>query len=324
MVFSYEGVEIRMENRLVRLGAAVRHRRRLIGLTQDELGKPHVSKSFISQLEQGTVAPSLETLFHISDTLRMPAPNLLAISDPRIAAEAAFDMLEAAFLLGGRAQADKWLRTLEDIVPMEQLNAHGLGARWNRYVGLNKLAEGKFDMAVTMFEAAAYNGGVTTDYWLGLAHQRAGHLLQALRTWERVVGLSPQHGPRPESPKRDSPQGAAGALILIQAVTWGHLVSVYDRLGEPQEADRARAQLRAAIAADPGICLDKSSEPGGLSEASDGMSWGPSRVTTWHRACRFLAGLLWTEAERAWHNDDVLHAAGLARLVPPLLSTEPF
>lgn len=306
-------------DRLGRLGAAVRHRRRELGLTQDALGSPHVSKSFISQLEQGSVAPSLDTLFHISDTLELAAPRLLALSDPATVAEAALDMAEAAFLLGGRARADKWVKILESVIPIDKLHEAHLDGRWSRYVGLNKLAQRDYGAAVTFLEAAASDDtAVTTHYWLGIAHRRAGHLLQALRTWEFVVGLAPIRNEKGMATVRNPNAEGGRALDLIQAVTWGHLACLYDELGEPLEAERARARLHSSISAVLSATGGVENHTGHSSETDKGL-WDPFRDTGWRRAGRMLANLLWTEAERAWHNDDIMHAANLARLIGPLM-----
>lgn len=305
------------QDRLAKLGTAVRRRRRRLGLTQDALGSSHVSKSFISQLEQGTVAPSLETLFHVGDTLRLSAPRLLALSDPTTVAEAALDMAEAAFLLGGRARADKWVKALESAVPIDELPEFGLDDRWNRYIALNKLAQEDFKAAVTFLEAAASGGAAATHYWLGIAHRRAGHLLQALRTWEHVVGLAPARIDGGPASATNSGPDEGQVLGLIQAVTWGHLACLYDELGEPLEAERARARLHATIAGALGApAVVDSDIP--LPPGSNEPLWDPFRDTGWRRAGRFLANLLWTEAERAWHDDDLLRAASLAQLVSPL------
>lgn len=313
-----------LQDRMLRLGRTVRRRRRRLGLTQEQLGSTHVTKSFISQMEQGATTPSLDTLFHIGDALKLSAPCLLAMSDPVIFAGAALDMAEAAFLLGGNGKSSPWLLVLEDAMPLSELPDSGLGSRWERYVGIQKLVQNKYKTAVTMLEAAASSRDPATWYWLGIAHERAGHSLQALRTWELVVGLGIEAVTGPAGSAGTSDMSDMVALDLIQALTWVKLVSVYERLGEPLEAERVRGELRAAIAASA-LGTDSSADctlPNLPPEPEP--PWDPFRDATWRRAGQFLARLIWTEAEAAWHRDHILNARSLARLVPPLASTTIF
>lgn len=55
------------------VGKRIRYLRRLQGLTSDELAKlAGVSQSMISQIERGQVSPSLETLWKLSHSLKVP------------------------------------------------------------------------------------------------------------------------------------------------------------------------------------------------------------------------------------------------------------
>lgn len=55
------------------VGKRIRYLRRLQGLTSDELAKlTGVSQSMISQIERGQVSPSLETLWKLSHSLKVP------------------------------------------------------------------------------------------------------------------------------------------------------------------------------------------------------------------------------------------------------------
>jgi transcriptional regulator with XRE-family HTH domain len=55
------------------VGKRIRYLRRFQGLTSDELAKKaSVSQSMISQIERGQVSPSLETLWKLSHSLKVP------------------------------------------------------------------------------------------------------------------------------------------------------------------------------------------------------------------------------------------------------------
>lgn len=55
------------------VGKRIRSLRRFQGLTSDELAKKtNVSQSMISQIERGQVSPSLETLWKLSHSLKVP------------------------------------------------------------------------------------------------------------------------------------------------------------------------------------------------------------------------------------------------------------
>lgn len=66
---------------LKRVGARIRQRRKELGLTQEALGHPAYSKSYISQLENGQTWPSLPALLHIADRLGC-SPAWLLAEDP--------------------------------------------------------------------------------------------------------------------------------------------------------------------------------------------------------------------------------------------------
>ncbi len=59
------------------LGKRVRETRQALGLTQNELGKPDLSKSFISLLERDLTRPSVATLERLAQRLRKPVSYFL-------------------------------------------------------------------------------------------------------------------------------------------------------------------------------------------------------------------------------------------------------
>jgi transcriptional regulator with XRE-family HTH domain len=74
----------------LRLGSAIRARRRLLGLTLvDVAGQAGLSHPFLSQLERGLARPSMRSLTSIASTLGTTAQALMAASErPAVPAEA--------------------------------------------------------------------------------------------------------------------------------------------------------------------------------------------------------------------------------------------
>ena len=63
---------------LKRIGGRIRQRRLEFGFTQAELAGDRLTKSFISQIEKGTVAPSIETLELLAERLDRPVEWFVA------------------------------------------------------------------------------------------------------------------------------------------------------------------------------------------------------------------------------------------------------
>ncbi len=61
------------------IGARVRHHRKQSGLSQEELAEQaETSRVYISNIERGEAAPSLEVLLNIANALNVSADDLLA------------------------------------------------------------------------------------------------------------------------------------------------------------------------------------------------------------------------------------------------------
>lgn len=67
---------------LKRLGTRIRQRRLELRITQEELAGDQCSKSFISQVEQGKVWPSLPLMIHIAQRLGRPIDWFLTDDPP--------------------------------------------------------------------------------------------------------------------------------------------------------------------------------------------------------------------------------------------------
>ncbi|MBE3575090.1 MAG: helix-turn-helix transcriptional regulator [Firmicutes bacterium] len=62
-----------------RLGQAVRQARQELGLTQTQLAAGVVSKSFISQVENGAALPSLPVVLHLAEQLQLSLDQLFGL-----------------------------------------------------------------------------------------------------------------------------------------------------------------------------------------------------------------------------------------------------
>lgn len=67
-----------------RLGARIRQRRLELRMTQTELAEGICTKSFISQIEQGLVWPSLPVMIHIAQRLGKPIEWFLTDETPPV------------------------------------------------------------------------------------------------------------------------------------------------------------------------------------------------------------------------------------------------
>jgi transcriptional regulator with XRE-family HTH domain len=104
------------------LGRAIAGRRKVRGLTQEQLAEAvGVSSEWVSQLERGVGAPSLEGLVRLAEALATDAPALLAAAlDPKrrevvdelVAELAALDDPAVEVLAAtARALRDRWPRS---------------------------------------------------------------------------------------------------------------------------------------------------------------------------------------------------------------------
>lgn len=280
------------------LGEAVRTTRRRAGLTQAQLGHPRLSKSFVSQLEKGAVAPSVESLFHIARRLDISPVQLVGLADVHLRADTHFTMAEAALALEGPAAADAWTAPLA-------YWPHGPDrwrqARQHRLEGLRELAGGSPDRAAARFEdslmlleAAAPGSGAgeahLTLYWLGAAHEAAGRPVTAAQTWEGLLDAL-GHVTVPAEVSQPVPAVGPGVAACLLGVTRLRLASLYDMMGDRAAADNARAAA----------CTDPAAE-------------------TTLQAGPVFARLLWLTALEAFQRADLAGAAACARLVPLLVS----
>lgn len=276
---------------LIHLGKTVRRHRRRVGLTQEQLGSPHVSKSFISQLERGKVSPSLPTLGHIAAQLRVPPAQLLMEADPVAKASARLDMAEAALFMEGVEAGGQWARKVAHTVAKDELSHEALRRRWQRYKGVSLLRQNKADEAIPLLRSARGDVDPITEYWLGLAYRQRDELLPALRTWESILYRANDEGVSSSGPS------------LLHVRTRMRLIELYEALGDERESKRTRHKLNALL-------FPLSSE--------DAVSVTSENAFLSH--AHHLARLLWVEAERMWNRHNTTDASALARMTSLLTS----
>lgn len=99
---------------LRRLGSRIRQVRRIRGLTQTDVAKPNLTKSFISLLESGRTYPSVGTLVALSNRLQTSLA-LLLLETSELPRETALTLLTLARATGesSPAEADRLLAAAE-------------------------------------------------------------------------------------------------------------------------------------------------------------------------------------------------------------------
>jgi tetratricopeptide (TPR) repeat protein len=90
---------------LRRLGGRIRQVRRVRGLTQTDVAKPNLTKSFISLLESGRTYPSVGTLVALANRLQTSLA-LLLLETPELPRETALTLLTLARATGESAPAE--------------------------------------------------------------------------------------------------------------------------------------------------------------------------------------------------------------------------
>lgn len=258
-------------------------------MTQAELGDPLVTKGFISQVEKGVSAASLETLFHIAGRLEMRPTQLLALGDPEHVVMTAMDMAEAALMLEGSEAGSEWIAKLPHLLDeadtpvsalIEKIIAPSPSAagRFQRYRGLTALKDGHPAMAVQLLEASpamvTEANALVSRFWLGQAYRRAGRLREAMLAWEQLL--------------------ASAAGPVLRTATLGHLAALYELMGDVVEAQRLRGQLPSC----------------GASELVEPVPGCHAARSEW----------LWMMARSAFDRGDLAAASAYARPIPLLLS----
>lgn len=216
------------------LGKRIRELRLSRRLTQAQLAEPHLTKGFISQVENGITNASVESLLHIAAGLHVRPADLLILGVPEQSSTACLDLAEAAVALDGPEAGDPWLAMLPRLmdapaaspsVIIEELVATPLArGRYARYTALVAIKRNEYEAALPLLERALT---LTKGYdrelaqlWLGDALCRKGRLREAIRVWEQLVD--------------------ATGYPLVKQSAGRRLAVLYQNLGDTVEAQRVR------------------------------------------------------------------------------------
>lgn len=138
---------------LKRLGSRIRQARRVRGLTQTDVARPNLTKSFISLLESGRTYPSVGTLVALADRLQTSLA-LLLLDQPQLPRETTLNLLTLVRAVAGTqpANVDRLLTAVELLsAGADDLRAELLLIRGDIALLHDKLkdAERWFDEALT-------------------------------------------------------------------------------------------------------------------------------------------------------------------------------
>lgn len=218
------------------IGARLRHYRRAKRLTQSELARGAFSKSYISQLENGSVTPSLQALSILADRLDTSVASLL---EGDLTAAALLRGAGTYYALGELRQAEALLdrasASLDRLPFYDRLEALLLRVRlaadradWEAVeADCEKLGEALRPLAHPPSALV-----VPHRYWWGKAGLVRGNRYQAVKRWsEGLEALGRAIGP----------PSIEGLRLLSE------LTRLYRQLGEGEAAERVAARLRAIL-----------------------------------------------------------------------------
>lgn len=218
------------------VGQSIRAFRVALGLTQSQLAGDTFSKSYISQLERGSVVPSIRALSVLAERLGLTLGSLLELSGRPITL--LLKKATALYFLGEHAAAraihQKVAPYFDAADPWERCEYYLLAARldgsagdWERALEGCRLAEES--LADTHRPARVI---VPLSYWWGKGWLLAGNQRQAVSRWE--IGWRKLR-------EQSAPPGDEGLRLLHE------LSQLYVRLGDPQAADTVADRLKAAL-----------------------------------------------------------------------------
>lgn len=142
---------------LTAIGQRIRERRKARGLTQTDLAGAEVTKSFISQVEKGLVAPSLESLAVITERLGVTVSWLLGEDQGAVINVDRPDGGTAAREQAAQIVAGA-VRELEALVAELETGADASCQRCRRAVARARMALGR------VYEATGENGNAAMEY----------------------------------------------------------------------------------------------------------------------------------------------------------------
>lgn len=219
------------------IGQTVRRLRTSQGLTQAELAGAEFSKSYISQLERGTVVPSLRALDVLAGRLGVPTTFFLdaAFQEASFLLKAASTAyfcgdLERAAALARRLEAHAGDLRLRERIEHQLLRVRleGSSGRWS---GVHQACG---DLEALLSHSAHHPADVTIplNYWWGKAWLAGGNRRQAVRRWE--LGFQCLRD-------RLAPPPAEGLTLMAE------LAELYRHLGDRQASEHVRLRARETV-----------------------------------------------------------------------------
>lgn len=219
------------------VGQTIRRLRTSQGLTQAELGGEHFSKSYISQLERGSVTPSLRALDILAERLGVPTTFFMEGTGQqasfllKLATVAYFnDQIDQAHALALEIARHLDHLKLRERIEYQLLVIRLAGAS-QRWTDLHAASRGlEALLAQSPYRAPAVM--VPFNYWWGKAWLAEGNRRQVIRRWETgFYHLRDAAAPPP----------VEGLHLLVE------LAELYRQLGDPHSSEQVTRHIHATI-----------------------------------------------------------------------------
>lgn len=219
------------------IGQTIRRIRLSQGLTQSDLAGDDFSKSYISQLERGSVVPSLRALDVLAG--RLGVPSTFFIEGTGKSTGFLLKIATISCFLGELDQAQQLARRLEPMADqfryLEQLEYQLLLARlagkteqWDKVHEACQSVENQ--LAQTPYKPSSI--AVPQNYWWGKAWLVEGNRRQAVRRWE--MGLKHLH-------VQPGPPGEEGMHLMLE------LAELYRQLGDAESSQQITTRVKSAL-----------------------------------------------------------------------------
>lgn len=168
------------------LGQALRQARQDAGLSQRELCGEKISRNMLSQIENGSAQPSMDTLTYLAEQLGKPVSYFLDEPTPTSANQAIIDQARAAFTAGNYGQALSLLTQYELDDPVFDWEYYLLEAQSCLELAAKAIQKGHTAHAAQLLDRAALAGEQTPYYNDATRRQR---LLLLCRTTKEAPSL---------------------------------------------------------------------------------------------------------------------------------------
>lgn len=237
------------------VGSRIRRLRLARRMTQEALAGDSLTKSFISQIERGTITPSIHSLRYIAGALGVKMAQLLDDERPHDQAWTLCQVAEAALACDHRREAQvllervtEWLdaearssRSPEEMDHRHSQEMDRLSSRVMRLQGACLFAEGRLGAAAESLEAGlllAVQAGDSLEaakscLALGRAWHGQERHLKAARMWEASIAHLDAIG---------APSGLEVEAIRVEA--YAALAQLHAELNDTEESHRLLEYLQ--------------------------------------------------------------------------------